>query len=91
MYCGHIFTDAEKVADKNGFVAATTVTKPTLVTSSMGGSKIMPKPIGFHCTKRCFRGQARQMYESWIECELVDGVWTIANKNRTGHLTLRKF
>lgn len=88
MYCGHIFTDEEKA---QGERIITTITKPTLVTGPMGGSAIMPKPIGFHHTKRCFVGQARKMYDSWVDCELRDGVWTPVMRGPTGRLPLRKF
>jgi len=88
QYCGHVFTDAEKA---KGEQFVTTVTKPTLVTGAMGGSKITQKPIAFHHTKRCFVGQARQMYTSWVDCEEKEGVWTPIMKNPTGRLPLRKF
>ena len=86
MYCGLIFTDEDKKANK-----VTTITKPAISTPPTGGSKIIQKPIGYHCTKRCFKGQARTMYPAWVEAELRDGVWVPAIAPKGSGLKIRNF
>ncbi len=86
MYCGKIFTDEEKAANK-----VTTITKPALQVGQQGGSKIVQKPTGYHCTKKCFMGSPRQMYSSWIEADLRNGVWIPVVHPKGSGLTLRKF
>jgi hypothetical protein len=57
----------------------------------MGGTKIVKKPVGFNCIKRCYRGQARAMFELYADVELKDGKLTEVQRPGTGGLTLRKF
>lgn len=86
VYCGLIFTDEDKNANK-----VTTVTKPGIETPATGGSRIVQKPVSFNCTKRCFKGQARQMFTPWVEAELRNGVWVPTNAPKGSGLQLRKF
>lgn len=84
VYCGKIFDENEKYE---------TITKPVAATGPNGGTKIVKKPVGFSCIKRCFRGQARANYELYAEVELRDdGRLVEVKRNQPGHgLAIRKF
>ncbi len=82
VYCGKIFAENEKYD---------TITKPVAATGANGGTRIIKKPVGFNCIKRCFMGQARAMFELYADVELKDGKLVEVKRPGTGGLTLRKF
>jgi hypothetical protein len=82
IYCGKIFDDKEKYE---------TITKPVATTGANGGSKIIQKPVGFNCIKRCFKGQARAMFELYADVELKDGKLTEVKRPGMSGLALRRF
>ncbi len=82
IYCGKIFADDTKYE---------TITKPTATTGAMGGTKIVQKPVGFNCLKRCYKGQARAMFELYAEVELQNGKLMEVKRPASGGLAIRKF